>query len=117
MNKISWWFTEIGETEKNKLTEAFDSKRFSLGPLTLELEKQFALKHHIPYAVVVPSGTAAISAALLAVGVGPGDEVIVPDLTWIATAQAAAVLGAKVVCADCLPNIPLVDVSQISTLR
>jgi perosamine synthetase len=54
----------------------------------------------VKHAVAVPSGTAAITAALRAVGVRAGDEVIVPDITFIATANAASILGARPVLVD-----------------
>jgi dTDP-4-amino-4,6-dideoxygalactose transaminase len=51
--------------------------------------------------------------ALLAADVRAGDEVIVPALTWIATANAAAILGAKVILADCYPDSPLVNIDEV----
>lgn len=51
--------------------------------------------------------------ALMAAGVEPGDEVIIPDLTWIATANAAAILGARAVLVDCLRHEPLIDPSEV----
>lgn len=109
MEKIPWWYTEIGEAEKANVLAAFNGKHFSLGPVTSELESKIAQTLGAKYVVVVPSGTSALTAALMAAGVGPGDEVIVPDLTWIATANAAAILGAKVVLVDCQKDLPLMD--------
>jgi dTDP-4-amino-4,6-dideoxygalactose transaminase len=109
MKKIPWWFTSIGEQEKEQVIEAFDNRRFSLGKVTEELEKQFAAMLGVPYAVATTSGTAALTMALMSIGIEPGDEVIIPDLGWIATANAAAILGAKVVLVDCLPDSPLID--------
>ncbi len=73
------------------------------GPLTRELEERVAQRVGTRHAVAVTSGTAAISLALMANGIGPGDEVIVPDLTFIATANAARMAGATVVLADVEP--------------
>lgn len=113
MEKIPWWYTEISEAERTKVLAAFENKRFSMGSVTEEMENQIASTLEVPYVVVTSSGTAAITMALMAIGIGPGDEVIVPDLTWIATAQAASILGARVVLVDCLPNLPLMDPLEV----
>lgn len=65
-----------------------------------EFEKQFAAFCGVEHAVAVASGTAGLHLALLALGVGPGDEVIVPDLTYVASANAVTYCGAKPVLAD-----------------
>lgn len=113
MKKIPWWYTEIGEAEKQKVLSAFERKCFSQGPFTEELESKIASTLGVPYVVLTPSGTSAIAEALIACDVGVGDEVIVPDLTWIATAQAAAILGARVILVDCLPDSPLMDPDEV----
>ena len=113
MKLIPWWWTEIGKPEKRRLDVAFRRKCFSMGALTRELEDRMAAFLGVPYAVAVPSGTAALTLALMAVGIQPGDEVIMPDLTWVATAQAAYILGAKVVLADSHPDVPVVDVAEV----
>ncbi|HEY0081916.1 MAG TPA: aminotransferase class I/II-fold pyridoxal phosphate-dependent enzyme, partial [Pyrinomonadaceae bacterium] len=63
-------------------------------------EKAFADYLGVRYAVSLPSCTSAIHLALLALGVGPGDEVIVPDATWIASAAPITYVGATPVFAD-----------------
>lgn len=65
-----------------------------------EFEEQFAAFCGVEHAVAVASGTAGLHLALLALGVGPGDEVIVPDLTYVASANAVTYCGAKPVLAD-----------------
>jgi len=113
MKKISWWYTEIGDAEKANVITAFDKKRFSMGEIVYELEQKIAKILNIPYVVLTNSGTSALTMALLAVDIKPGDEVIVPAMTWIATAQAAALLGAKVVLVDCLPDVPLINPKEV----
>lgn len=113
MEKILWWYTEIGEAEKASVLAAFDSKNFSLGSVTAKFEGQIAEVLGAKYVVVTQSGTAALTMAMLAAGIHPGDEVIIPDLTWIATANAAAILGAKVVLADCQKDLPLIDPNEV----
>ncbi|MFC5528931.1 DegT/DnrJ/EryC1/StrS family aminotransferase [Cohnella yongneupensis] len=66
-------------------------------------EKAFAEYVGVKYAMALPSCTSAIHLALLALGVGPGDEVIVPDITWIASAAPIHYVGATVVFADIDP--------------
>jgi perosamine synthetase len=65
-----------------------------------QLEKEFAKYVHRKYAVAVNSGTSALHLALIAIGVGPGDEVIVPDLTFVACAFAVSYTGAKPIFVD-----------------
>lgn len=113
MNVIPWWYTKLGEEEKTELLSAFEGKYFSQGGITAAFEKQLASLLDVPYAIVTPSGTAAITMSLMASGVGPGDEVIIPALTWIATGNAAAILGARVVLVDCLPDVPLMDPFEV----
>jgi len=111
--KIPWWYTEIGEAERNSVMAAFDNKQFSMGAVTRDFENQMAEKLGVRYAVAAPSGTAALTMALMAAGVAAGDEVIIPDLTWIATANAAAILGVRVVLVDCLPDVPLINIKEV----
>lgn len=110
---ISWWFTQIGEVEKNQVLTAFDNNNFSMGKITADFENSMADMLGARYAVATTSGTAALTMALMAIEIEPGDEVIIPDLTWIATANAAAILGARVVLADCLLDTPLIDVNEV----
>jgi len=78
-------------------------------------ERQFAARLGVPYAVSLPSCTSALHLSLLALGIGPGDEVVVPDITWIATAAVVKYVGATVVFADvdrrtwCLSESGLLD--------
>jgi len=108
-SRISWWSTAFGEAEALATASAVRAGRLSRGPITEELEARLAHELGVRGALVVPSGSAALVAAMLAVEVGTGDEVIVPDLTWIATANAAALLGARAVPVDCLEDRPLID--------
>lgn len=110
---IPWWSTDIGERELDAVAQAFKSRRFTTGPIVAELESSIARRFDVPYVVATNSGTSALTMALLALEVGKGDEVIVPALTWVATAQAAALLGAKVVLADCLSDAPIIDPEDV----
>ncbi len=96
----------IGEEEKAAVMEVLDSQSLfrHYGPRPLrkvaQFERAFAQAVGARHAVGVTSGTAALMAALAALGVGPGDEVIVPTYTWVATINAVVHLGAVPVFVD-----------------
>ena len=70
------------------------------GPLTKRFENLFAQRHSIQHALATTSCTAALHLATMALGLAPGDEVIVPALTWVTSAHAAEYVGAQAVFAD-----------------
>lgn len=78
--------------------------QYILGPEVAELEERLCDYTGAKHCITVANGTDAIQIALMALGVGPGDEVITPGFTYIATAEAAAVLGAKPVYVDIDPR-------------
>jgi perosamine synthetase len=90
----------IDEADVEAVVRALRSERVTTGPLVDEFERRLAGRVGAAHAVAVSSGTAALHAAMFAAGVGPGDEVIVPPLTFAATANAACYLGATPVFAD-----------------
>lgn len=112
--EIPFWRTEIGDDELNEVIATFAKKSFSCGPVVAEVEREIAKLLDVPYVLCSTSGTMALVMALMAHGVGPGDEVIVPTRTFIATAHAASLLGAKVVLVDCLAGSPLLDVDDVA---
>jgi dTDP-4-amino-4,6-dideoxygalactose transaminase len=87
--------------DRELLLDAFDSNWIApLGPHVDAFERELAEKVGVAHAGALSSGTAALHLALLLVGVGPGDEVIVPTLTFVATANAARYVGAEPVFVD-----------------
>jgi perosamine synthetase len=90
----------IGQEEISAVTSVLESGMLASGDRVVEFEKKFADYCGTNHAVAVNNGTAALHAALLAAGIGPGDEVIVPAFTFVATASAVAMCGAKPVFAD-----------------
>jgi dTDP-4-amino-4,6-dideoxygalactose transaminase len=68
--------------------------------LVREFERRFAARHQVPYALATTSCTAALHLAALTLGLGPGDEVVVPAFTWVTSAHCAEYVGAKAIFAD-----------------
>jgi dTDP-4-amino-4,6-dideoxygalactose transaminase len=91
---------EIGEQEIDSVAGVYRSGWLSMGPRTEELEARFAEYVSTGNALAVANGTAALHLICLAAGLGPGDEVIVPSLTFVATASAIRYTGATPVFAD-----------------
>ena len=94
------------------IAEVLDGMQLYRGRYVEELEERFAAYCGTRYAVGVGSGTEALMLALWASGIGPGDEVIVPSLTFIATPAAVAVLGARPVFVDVDPETYTMDARQ-----
>lgn len=98
---------------KDEIEPAIDSvlekTAFSGGEFVDVFEKEFAAYCDVAYARGLNSGTSALHLALLALGVGPGDEVIVPAHTFIASAWGVSYVGAKVVFVDCRPDTWEID--------
>jgi dTDP-4-amino-4,6-dideoxygalactose transaminase len=91
---------EIGEGEIEAVVDTYRSGWLSMGPRTQDLEERFAAYLRVDHAVALSSGTAALHLSCLAAGIGPGDEVIVPSLTFVATVSAIRMVGARPVFAD-----------------
>jgi len=106
--------------EAEAVREVLASGMIASGPKTAAFEERFAAYCGAPHAVATNNGTAALHAALLAGGVGPGDEVIVPSFSFIATATAVSMCGAVPVFADVDPDrftIDLVSAEALVTAR
>ena len=93
-------FEQIRDEVMRAVTDVFESQRFILGPEVEHLEAEIAAYLGCHFAVACASGTDALILALLAIGVGPGDEVITTPFTFIATASAITRAGATPVFAD-----------------
>ncbi len=91
----------------------YDQTAFSGGPFVEEFERAFAEYVEAPHAVGVANGTVALHLAMLALGIGAGDEVIVPANTFIATAWGVSHAGATPVFVDCDPETWEIDPARI----
>jgi len=103
-NFLQFHVPEIGDEEIQSVLEALRSDWLTTGPKVKQFEEEFANYIGASHAIAVNSGTAALHLALEAVGVKEGDEVIVPTMTFAATAQVVQYLKAKPVLVDCQPN-------------
>jgi dTDP-4-amino-4,6-dideoxygalactose transaminase len=91
---------DFDETEERAVLEVIRSKWLSQGARTAEFEQRFAEYSGARFALAVANCTAALHLAMLAAGIGPGDEVIVPSLSFVATANAVLYVGATPVFAE-----------------
>jgi dTDP-4-amino-4,6-dideoxygalactose transaminase len=102
-----------GKEEQDALMEVLRANAPSCGPWVKRFEEDFAKYCGTTYGLAVTSGTTGLHLAMVAAGVEPGDEVITTPISWIATANAAAVLGAKVVFADVDPRTLNLDPASV----
>jgi dTDP-4-amino-4,6-dideoxygalactose transaminase len=93
-------FPDVGDTEAAAVAEVLASGALTMGPKVAELEELVAEACGVEHAVAVANGTAALHLAVLALGIGPGDEVIVPAYTFPATANVVRLAGATPVLVD-----------------
>lgn len=93
--------------------KVYDNTAFSGGPFVEEFEKNFAVFCGTRYAVGVNNGTSALHLAMIALNIGPGDEVIVPANTFIATAWGVSYTGATPVFVDCTLDTWQIDINKI----
>jgi dTDP-4-amino-4,6-dideoxygalactose transaminase len=91
---------DLDDAEINAVEKVLRSRWLSMGPVTQEFEAAFAVMVGARHAFAVSNGTTALHLAYAALGLGPGDEVIVPALTFVATANAIRYTGATPVFAD-----------------
>ena len=90
----------IGKEESDAVARVMQSGMIAQGEAVAAFERAFASYTGVPHAIAVSNGTTALHTTLLAAGIGPGDEVIVPSFTFIATATSVSMCGARPVFAD-----------------
>jgi len=116
MKQISFGRPVIGDAEKDAVCSVMDSGIMVHGPKINEFEKAFADFTDAPYAIGVSSCTAALHLAYFMWGIGPGDEVIVPAQTHVATAHAVEYVGARPVFVDAEIATGNIDIEKIEPL-
>jgi dTDP-4-amino-4,6-dideoxygalactose transaminase len=95
------------------IQDILDNAAFILGKSVLKFEKEFAEAHNVKHCIGTSSGTDANHLVLWALGIEPGDEVIIPANTFIATAWGATLCGAKPVFVDCHPESYNIDPAKV----
>ena len=104
---------EIDEDDIQAVVEVLRSDWLTTGPKVAEFEKALADFVGAKEAVAVSSGTAALHAAMYALGIGPGDEIILPPMTFVATANAVVFQGGTPVFADVDPDTLLINPNEV----
>jgi len=111
--KIPWAQPEIGEDELKQVLGSFDADWLTMGPKVKKFEQTMANYVGAPHAIAVTNGTIALDLALKCLGIGPGDEVIVPAMTYFATASAVSYQHATPVFVDIEPTSFNLDPNKI----
>ncbi|MCB0393892.1 MAG: DegT/DnrJ/EryC1/StrS family aminotransferase [Bdellovibrionales bacterium] len=100
---------------KQAIESVFEEQAFIQGPIVEKFSNHFCEIQGIPYGIGCSNGTSAITAALRVLGVGPGDEVILPTNTFFATAEAVVEVGGKPVLCECKDSNYSVDVIDLES--
>ncbi|MEM9037002.1 MAG: aminotransferase class I/II-fold pyridoxal phosphate-dependent enzyme [Actinomycetota bacterium] len=111
---------DVGDEEIALIRNVFSSGQLTNGPATRRFEEAFAERHGCEHAVAVANGTIALAAMYTALDIGPGDEIIVPSMTFISSATSILHVGATPVFAEIRPdtfNLDPVDVERRITPR
>ena len=108
-SNIPWWQPETGPRELHLIEEVLRSNFLNDGQYTQQFEKELAQRLGCKHVIAVTSGTAALFVSLAGLGLGMHDEVLVPDVTFIATANAVTLTGAKPVLVDIDPETLTLD--------
>ncbi|WP_122556032.1 UDP-4-amino-4-deoxy-L-arabinose aminotransferase [Pseudomonas viridiflava] len=103
----------VGDEEIAAVTRVLKSGWITTGPECQKLEEQFAERVGAQHAIALSSATGAMHIALLALGVGPGDEVITPSQTWVSTANMICLLGATPVFIDVDRHTLMIDAAHV----
>lgn len=109
-------YQRLKEEIDGSIQRVLDHGQFILGPEVYELEEKLAAYTGAKHCISVANGTDALQIALMALGVGPGDEVITPGFTYIATAEVVALLGAKPIYIDVDPRTYNLDPALLESV-
>ena len=115
-SKIPWSVPDISVDEQKSVSEVMTSKWLGMGLKTKQFESSICNFTGSKNCIVVNNGTVALITALLANRIGPGDEVLVPTYTFIATVNSIIAIGAKPVLVDCDPRTFNISASHINNV-
>jgi len=115
VRKVQIALPAVGDDEWRAMREPLLSGWMTQGPKVAAFERAFAERHRVKHALATTSCTTALHLALVALGIGPGDEVIVPSFTWVATANAVLYCGATPVLCDVDPRTNNIDPESVRT--
>jgi dTDP-4-amino-4,6-dideoxygalactose transaminase len=113
ITKVQFWKTSFDNGEASAASSAILNQCISQGPLVAKFEREISEYLGIPYVIATTSGSMALLLSLYAIGIKAGDEIILPSRSWIATAHAPFLLGAKLVFVDVEQDRPLIDANAI----
>lgn len=111
--RVPFFMHDLGEAELANIAEVFKSPILTTGEWVARFENEFAAYLGVPHALGTTSCTGALHMVLLALGIGPGDEVITTPMTFIATAAAIQEAGARPVFVDVEPDSGNLDAEQV----
>ncbi len=111
--QIPWWQTSFDNGEDIAVSKSIKSRNISQGAITKEFENRLAQYLDVPEVIATSSGTSALTLALMGTNISPGDEVLIPNRTWIATAHAVQILGAVPVFVDTEVSLPVMQLSEL----
>ena len=112
MRKVPFFKPSIGKSEIDEVVDTLNSGWLTTGPKTKQFEEEFAQYMQHPHAVAVNSCTAALHLALDAIGLQEGDVVVVPTMTFAATAEVVRYFKAHPLLVDCRPEDFNLDVKD-----
>lgn len=115
VRKIPISLPATGDAEWQATRACFESGWLTQGPQVAAFEQAFARRHGVAHALATTSCTTGLHLALAALGIGPGDEVIVPAFTWVATANVVLYCGATPVFVDIDPHTYNLDPAQLAS--
>lgn len=113
MARYKFWEPVLAGGTRDHVLDVIDRNFLNEGPITATLEEEAARFLGVRHAVATTSGTTALFLALAACGIGPGDEVIVPDVTYVATANAVRLAGAEPRLVDIDPQTLCLDADRL----
>lgn len=112
---LSQTYKTIKKNLNPKISKVINSQKFILGEEVENLEKNLSKYLKVKYSLGVSSGTDALIVALMACGIGKGDEVIVPDMTWISSVSSVILVGANPVLADVSIKDGTLDIDKMKS--